>query len=253
MPSESLERLLEKLEELKRPHGERELARLGKVLSQLERRKFHDASSLIRFHESLLFMRAYPRTPAHLREIERLLSSFKQRVDELRASGADMSPFSEPDVSGIAGTSFSALFSYEVVREIAGLFPSQTSIDWEGYEEYESFAAVASKFLPLIEENAYVEPRFPFPQWLRAARPKGKRELQWLLERFEQLDVSEKEKAALFNSLKLWLHWEFSSDHRSRTRMKRAVRKIFYHDRPLIHRRDVSLERELGAKPLPVV
>ncbi|HEV7842568.1 MAG TPA: hypothetical protein VGO69_02675, partial [Pyrinomonadaceae bacterium] len=109
------------------------------------------------------------------------------------------------------------------------------------------------KFLPLIEENAYVEPRFPFLEWLRAARPPGERELAWLLQRFEQLRVSEKDKASLFNSLKLWLHWEFRNDKRSRTKMKLTVRKIFYHDGPLIARRDVSLERELEAPPLPVV
>jgi hypothetical protein len=253
VPSKSLERLLERLEELKRPDGAREsLVRLRKVLSELERRRFKDAGALIRFHESLLFMRAYPRNAKHLRETERLLSSFKQRVDELRDSGADMSPFSEPDASGIAGTSFSALFSYEVVREMARLFPSETSIDWDGYEEFESFASVAKRFLPLIEENAYVEPRFPFLEWLRAARTPRERELAWLLKRFEQLDVSEKEKSSLFNSLKVWLHWEFRNHKRSRTHMKRRVRKLFYHDAPLIHRRDVSIERELKAPLLPV-
>ncbi|HYO92240.1 MAG TPA: hypothetical protein VEQ40_11415 [Pyrinomonadaceae bacterium] len=253
MPSESLERLLERLEELKRPGGVGEnSARLLKILSRLERRSFTDAHALIRFHESLLFMRAYPQSAAHLRQVERLLSSFKQRVDKLRASGADMSPFSEPDVSGIAGTSFSALFSYEVTREIARLFPSETSIDWDGYEEFERFAAVAKRFLPLVEENAYVEPRFPFPEWLRAARPPGEKEIAWLLKRFEQLDVPEEEKSSLFNSLKLWLRWEFRDDNRSRTRMKLKARKIFYHDAPQIERRDVSLEREMRAQALPV-
>jgi hypothetical protein len=252
VPSHSLERLLDSLEELKRPAGALRLARLRKLMKQLGRRRFSDAGALIRFHESLLFMRAYPQDASHLRETERLLSSFKKLVDALEEFGADMSPFSEPDVSGIAGTSFSALFSYEVVREIARLFPSETSIDWDGYEEYERFGAALSKFLPLVEENAYVEPRFPYLEWLRAASPKGESELSWLLKRFEQLEVSEKERGALFNSLKLWLHWEFRNDGRSRTHMKRGVRKVFYHDAPLIHRREVSLERELEAAPLPV-
>jgi hypothetical protein len=253
LPIRSLERLLDNLEELKRPAGARELARLRPVMAQLGRRRFSDADTLIRFHESLLFMRAYPQDSSHLRETERLLSSFKKRVDSLLESGADMWPFTEPDVSGIAGTSFSALFSYEVVREIARLFPSETSIDWDGYEEYERFGAALSKFLPLVEENAYVEPRFPFREWLRAARPEGDSELSWLLKRFAESGGSEKEKGALFNSLKLWLRWEFRNDERSRTRMKRDVREVFYHDGPLIHRREVSIERALEAKPLPVL
>lgn len=238
---------------MKRPSGAREKsARLLKILSRLERSSFTDAQSLIRFHEALLFMRAYPQSARHLSETERLLYTFKQRVDKLSAYGADMWPFSEPDASGIAGTSFSALFSYEVMRELARLFPSETSIDWDGYEEFERFASVARKFLPLVEENAYVEPRFPFMKWLRTARPRGERELAWLLKRFGQLEVLDEEKSSLFNSLKLWLRWEFRNDNRSRTRMKLPVRKIFYHDSPLVHRRDVSLELELEAPPLPV-
>ncbi|HKS28262.1 MAG TPA: hypothetical protein VJS44_10600 [Pyrinomonadaceae bacterium] len=238
---------------MKRPGGVTEDSlRLLRVLATIERRSLVDAHLLIRFHESLLFMRAYPQGARHLRATNRLLSSFKQRVDRLRDSGADMTPFTEPDVSGIVGTAFSALFSYEVVREIARLFPSETSIDWEGYEEFERFAMVARRFLPLVEENAYVEPRFPFPEWLRAARPRGERELAWLLKRFEQMDARDEEKSSLFSSLKLWLHWEFRRSTRSRTLMKTNVRKIFYHDSALIERRDVSLERELESAPLPV-
>ena len=253
MPSRSLERLLERLEELKRPAGAKGFALLRGVVAQLARRRFRDAASLIRFHEALLFMRAYPQSAAHLRETERLLSSFKKRVDELRASGAvDLSPFSEPEVSGIVGTSFSALFSYEVVREVARLHPSQVSLDWDGYEEYDRFATVLSKFLPLIEEDAYVEPRFPFLKWLRTAMRPGEKEIAWILKRFEQWKIPDKEKANLFNSLKLWLYWEFRNYESSRTKMRRAVHEIFYHQEPLIRRSDISLERELEAPPLPI-
>jgi hypothetical protein len=253
VPSDSLERLLEKLEELKRPAGAPELRRLRKVMAQIERRKFKTAGELIRFHESLLFMRAYPQDPAHLRRVENLLGSFKQRVEALSADGADdFHAFSEPDASGIAGTSFSALFSYEVVRELARLHPGRLSLDWEGYEEYERFAAVLAPFLPLIEENAYVEPRFPFLDWLRSAQGRDETDLAWLIKRFAEWDAPEREKAAAFNSLKLWLRWEFSDDRRSRTRMKRPVRKIFFHDGALIRRQEISLERELEAPPLPL-
>jgi hypothetical protein len=254
VPSDSLERLLEKLEELKRPAGDaRSRAGLRRVMAQLERRRFRTAGALIRFHEGLLFMRAYPQDRAQLRWVERLLSSFKQRVEALNADGAeDFHALSEPDASGIAGSSFSALFSYEVVRELARLLPGRLSLDWEGYEEYERFAAVLAPFLPLIEENAYVEPRFPFLKWLRSAHARGETDLAWLIKRFMEWDAPEKEKAAAFNSLKLWLRWEFRNDVHSRTRMKRSVRKIFFHDGALIRRHEISLERELEAPPLPL-
>ena len=74
------------------------------------------SSSLIQLHESLLFQRAYPASPALLRKADRELFAFARRIDRLRATGADLSPFEDPTVSGIAGTSLSAVFSYEVAR-----------------------------------------------------------------------------------------------------------------------------------------
>ena len=240
---------------MKRPQGEPASgARLLKAITLLERRSFKDAGSLIRFHEALLFMRAYPQSAAHLRRVERLLSSFKKRVEDLIEAGAeDLHAFSEPDVSGIAGTSFSALFSYDVVRQLAGLQALQLSLDWEGYEEYESFASVLSRFLPLIEENAYVEPRFPFLVWLHRAGAPVEDELNWLIERFERSGASPREKASHFSSLKLWLRWEFGNDKHSRTRMRLNGRKIFFHNEALLRRGEVSIERELEAEALPIV
>ena len=253
MPSDSLERLLDKLEAVKRPtaaaHG---LARMHRILAEVARRKFRDAGALVRLHESLLFMRAYPQSAALLRRTENLLASFQTRVDEMRAADRDLSPLSEPEVSGIVGTSLSAIFSYEIVRHLARHFPSHVAIDWEEYEGQERFAAVLSRFLPLIEENAYVETYFPFLEWLRAAKGPGEKDLTWVLERFEQLPVSDKERSDLFNSLRLGLRWQFGNSKASRTRMRRAPRKIFYHLGPLIHRRDILLERELEAPPLTV-
>ena len=81
MPTPTLEQLLDQLDELKRPAADaRGRARLNGVLAQVARRDFRDAASLIRFHEILLFLRAYPQSRALLVQTEKILSSFKRRV-----------------------------------------------------------------------------------------------------------------------------------------------------------------------------
>src|SRR5512144_1670283 len=82
--------------------------RAQRLLVQLGRRLFPDAASLIRFHELLLFLRAYPHTPAMRLRSEELLASFHNRVTRLRVAGEDLTAFVDPRVSGIAGTAFSA-------------------------------------------------------------------------------------------------------------------------------------------------
>jgi len=177
VPTPTLEQLLGRLDELKRPADARGRARLRSLLARIARRRFRDAASLVRFHEILLFLRAYPQGRALLSQTEKILSSFKQRVDELRDAG-DAYEFERPEVSGVVGTAFSAIFTYDVVRWLVARHPSRVRIDWEGYVEEGQLAAVLPRLLPLVEENAYVETYFPFHEYLRS-RPRPARRYSW--------------------------------------------------------------------------
>ena len=76
----SLNRLLDELDHRKRSFEPGSAKRLSGTLAALGRRRFRDATSLILLHEALLYCRAYPQSPALLREAEKLLASFHQRV-----------------------------------------------------------------------------------------------------------------------------------------------------------------------------
>lgn len=248
--SETIPRLLDRLEELKRPTGAHDPARVIRVLRELGQRRFKDAGALIRFHEALLFLRAYPQNPRMLREVEALLRSFSERVENLPGADEDTDAFSDPEVSGIAGTSLTAIFSYAIARWLAMRHASEVEIDWEGYEDGARLGETLPRFIPLLEEESLVEANVPYTKWLRAARGRKERELSWLIRRFESLPFSEAEKAELYDSLKLYLHWQPRKIALTRTGMKLRVREIFYQDEPLIKRSEVSLARELNSPPL---
>jgi hypothetical protein len=229
--------------------------RAQKLLAKLGRRHFPDATSLIRFHETLLFLRAYPHTPAMRLSSEVLLASFHKRVTRLRASGGDLSAFTDPSVSGIAGTAFSAVWGYDIVRYLAARYPSRVEIDWEDYEGEELLVSMLKSFLPLFEDGAYVVSPVPYLAWIRAAKRPNETDLAWLLRQFAHLSIAETAKANLFDSLKLWVHWKLGNSPATRTRMRLHLNRTFYHDGPLITRSEVSLERELeeleDSLPLP--
>jgi hypothetical protein len=247
----TLDILLDLLAELKSRFEPGDGLRAQRVLAQLGRRHFTDAASLIRFHEILLFVRAYPHTPATRRSSEELLTSFHKRVTRLRASGADVSAFADPPVSGIAGTAFSAIWGYDIVRYLATRYPSRVEIDWEGYEGEEQLVSVMKSFLPLFEDGAYVVYPVPYLAWIRAARRPDETDLAWLLRQFEHLSIDERAKATLFDSLKLWVHWKLGNSPATRTKMRLRVNQTFYHVEPLIRRSEVSLALELE-DPLPL-
>ncbi|MCA1555055.1 MAG: hypothetical protein LC747_00005, partial [Acidobacteria bacterium] len=252
MPAQSIEQLLERLDELKRPTGARAAARLSSVLRQTARRRFTDAESLIRFHEILLYLCAYPQSASLLKDTEKILGLFAARVERLRAEGSDLTPFEQPDVSGIVATGFSAVFGYDITRWLARAHASQVSLVWDDYEDRTHLNVVWPRFLPLFEEDAYVDAHVPFLQWLRACKRRRESDLVWLIRQFERLPLDDKGRAELFEPLRLWVRWEPGNSKTTRTLMRRRTREIFYHDAPLLGRRDVSLARELDAPPMPV-
>jgi len=247
--SRATEQLLDELETAKREFGIPQ-GKIDSTLSRLEKLKLDDVDVLIRLHETLLFLRAYSHGPRVLEKVEKILKTFKQRLDELRAAELDLSAIDDPEVSGIAGGSVTSNFSYAIVRWLVAKYPAQLSIDWDWFEEEDRFGATMPRFLPLLEDDAMVEAHVPYRQWLRAAKGR-RRELDWLIERFASLPISDKVKSNLYDSLKLHITWRYGF-RASRTGMRLPVRKPFFHRSPLIARRDISLTRELSSPPIPI-
>ena len=177
--------------------------------------------------------------------------SFAQRVEQMRESDIDLSPLGYPDVSGIAGTTVTDSFGYFIVRWLVRTQPGRVVLDSDWVDDENRLAATWPRLMPLLDEDAMVEANVPYRKWLRTAAPRGQSEVQWLIERFESLEISEREKAELYDSLKLYVRWR-PAYRATRTGMRLAARAIFYHDAPLIKRREVSLADELQKPPLPL-
>ena len=242
-------RVLAALEELKRRPGTGEAAIL-RALIALSRSRLHDAESLIRLHETLLFLRAYPPSARVRHQVDAMLRSFAERVARLGDSGGNLSPLDEVEVSGIAGTAVTSNFSYAIVRWLVATHPNQVAIDWDWFDDDDRFGSTMPRFLPLLEEDALVEAHVPYRDWLRAAS--GRRnELAWLVERFESLKLPDHAKGKLFDALTLHIRWTFGVGT-SRTGMIRPTRRLFFHRTPLIKRSAVSLTGEFGSLSIPV-
>jgi hypothetical protein len=248
MASSSLDRLLDQLEESRSRFGRGEAPRVAALLSRLGKRRFSNPASLIRFHEALLFLRAFPHGPEVLRQSERLLRDFSQRVEQLENAGADMDIFDPLEVSGIAGTVMQDTLSFDVMRWLVERIPD-IEIVWDDYSEERAMAAVWPRLIPLLDEDGDIEPNVPWQRWLQTAAGTKKRNLQWMVRKFAQLPVPEADKALLYDSLRLPVRWGLDNRRFSRTQNWRPVRRIFFHPEPLIPRGSVSLKQELSQAP----
>jgi hypothetical protein len=243
VPRHNTSSLLDQLDELKTEFTPVSARKSERLLAQLSRKKLIDIDLLVRYHELLLFLRAYPHNASEVRMVERELREFAIRVSSLEQQEIDLAPLEHPEVSGIAGTSVIDTFGYFIVRRLQQLHPSQIEIYWEWFESENRLAATWPRFMPLLAEDAFVEANVPYREWLTAAR--GRRsELAWLIEQFDKLSKSENERAELYDSQQLYVRWTPSFDV-SRTGMRLPTGKLFYHRKPLIARRDIDLRQEL--------
>jgi hypothetical protein len=250
VPPDITNQILNRLDEAKKQFGARGHRAVERLLIKLSGRKIKTAESLIQYHELLLFVRAYPQGAAVLRLAEKELQSFGRRVELLRELGADLSSFEHPEVSGIANTSVTDTFSYNIVRWLVRKHPGQIAFDWEWFEDENRLAQIWPRFLPLLEEDAAVEANVPYRRWLSDACGRA-RETTWLTQRFESLLLTDLEKAELYDSLKLYVRWQ-PKFQATRTGMRLSGRNVFYHRQPPIRRQSVSLVDELLAVPPPI-
>ncbi len=227
--------------------GAREAERALRSARALE---LPDAEGLIRFHEAVLFLRAYPHSRRVRNLADRLLGSVAQRVASLERAGEDLSPFDAPEVAGIAGTTLGTDFSFDIARFLARRFPRSVRIDWDAGAAADRKRATWPGFLPLLEEEALADANVPYLDWLAAAAGRRRHDLAWLLNLYEGLPVSRDERAESFDSLEASISWELGVSRASRTRMRVPGPAPFFHDAPFLSRREVSLDAILSAPPL---
>ena len=236
--------LLARLDLWKSRFGQSGDGQLERLLSRIARHRVDDPQSLIRLHETLLFLRAYPPSEEVARLADEVLFAFADRI------GDNLEPFEGPEVSGIAGTSLTAVFSYEVARRLAARYPRAVEIAWDRYDETDRMGNVICRFLPILREDYPVEAHVPFQQWIAQAHGRDTTDLQWVLQQLATLPADM--RALQFESMQAPLTWRMGASRASRSRLRLPVRSLYLHREPLLRRADVSLERELSAAPLPI-
>jgi hypothetical protein len=248
MATNLLDRQLTQLETCRYRFGPHEPARVVELLQRLDAARFSDTASLLRFHEALLFLRAFPHGPAVVRATEQILNKFHSKVEALRKAGVDMDDFDTYEVSGIAGTRMEDTLSFDVARWLVQRMTDKVAIAWESYEPGRELGTTGPRFIPLLEDDSNVEADTPWRQWLEAASGKKNNSAAWLTSRFEQLPLAPQQRAELYESLRVPLRWDLQNSRITRTRNWKPVRNAFYHTEPLISRSNVSLAEELAKR-----
>ncbi len=175
--------------------------------------------------------------------------TFWRRVERLRKSGADMDDFDPLEVSGIAATTMQDALGLDLARWLLRRMPGKVEIAWDDWDEERALGAILPRFIPLLEEDALAEANIPWRKWLETAQGGRSKSPSWLIQQFSDLAFSDVEKSRLYDSLRTPLRWRLENSRISRTRNWKPARTAFFHDGPLLTRKDVSLAQELSRRP----
>src|SRR5262249_22593373 len=158
-----------------------------KLLAAAKRVEIGDAERVIRLHELVLFLRAYPHSPRVLRLCEGILRGFAARVARLAAADADLSPVDEPESAGVAGTVVRTDVSYDLTRFLVDRFGPRVRVEWDAADISDRMRAAWPAFVPLLEEEALADANVAYLDWLAAAAGRKLADPAWLLDRYAAL------------------------------------------------------------------
>ena len=199
---------------------------------------------MLRVHEILCFLRAYPDDARLLAEVERALAAFTRRRDVARHREALAD-------SGIEGTSIRYRFFWSMARWLARDWPDRLRFDRDESEDFEPRLRAALPSLATWVEAESVK-RSEAGTWDMLDRLRGRAtDATWFLRRIEALPGGAAAREAFHDAVDAAYVLDAGPGGPARTRARLEAAPTIFRDEP-IERHRPDLRRELVRPPAEV-
>ncbi len=252
-PRVTATRALRELERLRDRFGADAARAKLECMRVLGRARLARAAEILRLHEALTFVLAYPDGPGVRRAAARALAGFAGRRD----LGAHRDALAD---SGIAGTDIWFRFFEPTARWLAERWPAHLEIDWENFDHADRLAT----FLPVLahpaEQPALDELDWSGRAWLGAMKSPRETDAAFLVRRFAATQHDPLLRERLWDELDvpLWVRARPAGKRRvrrttaatgpARTNALDARAQVTFRTGPL-HRARPDLAQALAARP----
>lgn len=226
------------LERIKDHYGAGCAAAKLALLRRLARADLHSARAVLRLHEVLCFLRAYPDDARVLAQVERMLARFAGRADLKlqREALAD---------TGIAGTLIRYRFFWSTLRWLARRWPDWIEIDRSEIEIADKLGSALPLLVTWAEAAALKELDPPAFVAIDRLRARGEGDAAFLARRIEAMPGDAFTREAFHDAIEPTYELKPGPDTPSRTRAKHAMAPLAYQHEPLRRVRP-DLRAELG-------
>ncbi len=213
------------------------------------------AERLQAYHDLLCFIRAYPQDKTQLNLVEFELRRFGKRIIHYTSQTRDRRA-EKLENSGIAETTLTHPYSYDLATMLIGWYRGKLEIDWDNYDDNETGAV--SGLLPLCvlwQENDTLDNDLTLEtrEWLKRARVDSRcADLETILGLLAHSRLPRSLQRSLYESGDLPIRWQLGSSPASRTLCRLPFRKPFF-QRTQMRSRTPDLRAELRQKPAPLL
>ncbi|MBU0753979.1 MAG: hypothetical protein KJ645_02495 [Planctomycetes bacterium] len=239
---------IQHLEKLKNRFSPEEREVKFALLASLRKAEIDEPRWLIRYHELLLFIRAYPDDRAVFGLACRECAEFGRRVDALCA----LDPQYEDPLfdSGITRTRLTYWYDYSTADWLVKWYRDALEINWEEFENTDKLETLVHLLASWVENDGLDLANISTQEWIKLAKGgASKSDLRWLLESLKKLKVPYLVRANLFDTLELPVIWELGDSKAARTHTRVPFEKPFFHSDPLV-RKLKDFNKEVN-RPLP--
>ena len=214
------------------------------ILEALDGRVLTTPAQVLRLHEALCFLRAYPDGPRLLARVEAMLATFARRPDLRRHRRALAD-------TGIAGTSIEFRFFWPTAHWLVRRWGRHLGIVWADLDQRDRLADLLPLLAAYGETPALDEIDYSPRQWLARLKGHGETDAAFLVRRFAALPMDEFAREKIYDQLDPPLRIMPGGDTPSRTRAWHRTGPTVFRRRPLDRGRP-DLGAELRRPPRAV-
>jgi hypothetical protein len=201
------------------------------LLKQLSSKMITDAAALKKYHETLLFILAYP-------DNKELYTLALQQIRQLKRAAEDIFCSYAPrkqsllNGSGIFASELVYAFSYEITSWLSTAFGGSISLHSSNAEP-ELVSRILSLFLPAVEYQEITQGNYSLPK--RIERLTGKKNssfaLRWLLHIFHNSKIPPSVCSSLYEQLQVYVNWKLDHPFFNRTFLRSLpLKRVCFHD-----------------------
>ncbi|MBL0355921.1 MAG: hypothetical protein IPP72_03120 [Chitinophagaceae bacterium] len=196
------------------------------LLKEFSGRTIKTVAVARKYHEILLFLKAYPDNKEILQAAVSGLEQIHSFTKKIMA-GQHYKMQQALSGTGMAGTLLVAQYSYPITKWLAGKFPVATSFHSAAGDDAAG-AAILRHLLPQIEYYYATQQKYSLQKRLEYIAGKNNT-LQNIIDIFEQSTAGEKAGELLFDQLKIYTAWVLNDPSFNRSFMSSIPQAFFYH------------------------